>query len=110
MDSNETIGRVTAVLVFGREPLAQAVLSNVLARRTRSKGRRRLCFVGPVQFSNPAKRRIRSVMLPIIDRVLSGLQLPSYNFELSAVNLGAASALDVGVSISGIPGPPLGPS
>lgn len=100
-ESNGTIGRVKAVLVFGREPSTQAVISHVIARRLESRGHVRVRFSGTVQFSHAAKRHIRSTIVPIVDRILSGLQLPSYDFELSAVNLGAASALDVGMTISG---------
>lgn len=100
-DSNETIGRVKTVLVFGRGSAAKAVMSHMLARRIDAHGRWRLRFSGTVQFSPAVKKHIRITIVSLIDRVSSSLQLPQRNFELSAVNLGAASALDVGVRICG---------
>jgi hypothetical protein len=100
-DGKEKIGTVKTVLVFGRDPVAKAVVANVIACRTDSRGRQRVRFTGSVQFSNAAKKHIRSTILSIVDRILSELQLPNRSFEVSAMNLGAASALDVGVRISG---------
>ena len=44
---------------------------------------------------------MENIILPIIDRIIYTLDLDRMNFEISAVNLGAASARDVGIDVSG---------
>jgi predicted ATP-dependent protease len=102
VDGNETIGSVKAVFACGHEPDAKAVTSNVLARRNNTKSRRRVRFAGTAQFSNATKKHIRDTVVPLVDRILSDLQMPNCDFQLSVLNLGAALALDVGLSISGL--------
>jgi len=97
--NTQVIGRAKTALVF-QDDSQRAVISVIIVRR-REPSRRRLCFLGTVEFSKSVKNHIKKVILPIIDRILRKLELPKKNFEISAVNLGAASALDIGVNVSG---------
>ena len=97
----QTIGRAKTVLVFGRSSNQKGVISAVVARRTNLPGKRRLQFSGTVKFSKSVMNHTRRTILPIIDRILAELELERKDFEISAVNIGVASSLDVGVNISG---------
>lgn len=98
----KTIGRTKTVLVFGRGPDQKGLISAVVARRMRFPGRKRLEFDGAVKFSRSVMSHTRRMILPIIDEILARLGLSKKDFAVSAVNLGAASSLDVGVSVSGL--------
>lgn len=97
----QTIGRAKTVLVFGSAGPRKGVISAIVARRVDLPGKQRLHFGGTVKFSRSVMSHIRQTVLPIIDNVVSGLGLEQKDFEISAVNLGAASSLDVGINISG---------
>ena len=96
-----TIGRAKTVLVFGGPDSQKAVISAILARQLEAPGKNRLRFAGAVKFSRSVKSHFRQTILPIIDKVLGGLGQGKKHFEISAVNLGAASSMDVGTSIRG---------
>ncbi len=95
------VGRAKTVLVFGHDDEAVAVLSAVLARAIGDAGGERLVFTGPATFDEKARKHIEAVVLPVVDGILEHMNIPSQRFELSVVNLAAASAEDIGVSISG---------
>ena len=97
----KVIGRATTAFVFGPSNNQKAVISAIVVRRTGRADRERLRYTGAVKFSDTVTGHIQDTILPIIDRILAGLGLPQANFEISAVNLGAASTLDVGINISG---------
>jgi len=61
----------------------------------------RVQFVGTVEFARSVQRHVCDTIVPIVDRILKELAVPTGPFEVSAANLGAASALDVGTSVSG---------
>jgi hypothetical protein len=97
------IGRARTVLVFREDSASRAVLSVVVARVRRGKGRKRVVVRGPGQFEPPVLRHIEEVILPVVNRILECLAIrrrPKL-FDLSVVNLGAASMADVGLSIEG---------
>ena len=98
----QMIGRAKTVLVFGQGNRQKAVISAIVVRmvgQINSDGRLR--FTGNVIFSSSVKDHIKETILPIIDNITNGLGLSPKNFEISAVNLGAASSLDIGMNISG---------
>ena len=97
----QTMGRAKTVLVFGQGEQAKAVLSAIVVCTLDETGTDRLSFTGPVGFADSVRDHIAEIILPIVDRILTCLQLSPKNFEISAVNLGAASARDVGANISG---------
>jgi len=97
----QTIGRAKTVLVFGRGPDQKGMVSAVVARRMKYPGRKRLEFSGTVRFTKSVITHTRRMILPMIDEILVRLRLSGKDFAISAVNLGAASSLDVGVSVSG---------
>lgn len=98
----QTIGRAKTVLVFGQGDRQKAVISAIVVRRVgqiNSDGRLR--FAGNVKFSSSVSDHVKETILPIVDNIINGLSLSPKNFEISAVNLGVASSLDVGMNISG---------
>ena len=99
-ETTQVVGRAKTALVFDGE---KAVISAIVARGIKHRSRkRRLRFCGRVEFTDSVKRHVRKMILPIIDCIVDMLGLTRKDFELSAVNLGAASALDVGVTVSGL--------
>lgn len=99
VEVSQTIGRAKTVLVAHSQ---KAVISAIVVRRIDRAAKRRLRFGGAVTFSDPVRRHMRRILLPIVDNIVGQLGLPEKCFEISGVNLGAASALSVGISISGL--------
>lgn len=99
---SQSIGRAKTVLVFGQGSGQKAVISAILARLAEPAAGERVQFVGPVEFSRPVQKHVRDTIVPIVDRILAELNVPARHYEISAVNLGVASALDVGMKISGL--------
>jgi len=100
-EGKQVIGRVKAVFV-SQDDSEKGVISAIVARRAeRQEGGRRLRFLGTVKFTGPVRKHVRATILPIIDRIVDTLGLSRKNFEISAVNLGVASAQDVGITVSG---------
>ena len=96
----QVIGRAKMSLVSGME---KAVNSEIIVNGMKQQaGGKRLCFIGNVKFSEPVQEHTGNILLPIIDRIVDALDLDLKNFEISAVNLGAASARDVGIDVSGM--------
>jgi len=98
-ESMQVVGRANTVFVFSSKKAAITVI--VVRVIKQPAGGKRLCFCGSVKFSISVKKHIRDIILPIIDRIVDTLGLARQNFEISAVNLGAASAQGVGVTVSG---------
>ncbi|GAG44431.1 unnamed protein product, partial [marine sediment metagenome] len=95
----QVIGRAKMSLVSGME---KAVNSEIVVRRIKQQaGGKRVHFVGHVNFSKDVREHTENILLPIIDRIVDALDLDKMNFEISAVNLGAASARSVGIDVSG---------
>ena len=93
------VGRVRTILVFDQgDPVA--VPATVVATR-RTSSRQRLCQAGPGRFDPKTLRHIRSVVLPVADRVLACLQADESCYDLSIPNMGVASAWDTNVEVSG---------
>lgn len=99
--NTKVIGRANTALVFGHDNNQKAVISAIVVRRAGRADSERLRYTGAVKFFDTVMEHIQDTILPIIDRILEDLGLPQVNFEISAVNLGAASTLDVGINISG---------
>lgn len=96
----QVIGRAKMLLVSGS---GKAVISQIVVRRIKQQaGGKRLRFGGNVKFSEPLQEHMENIILPIIDRIVDKLGLDRKNFEISALNLGAASARDVGIDVSGM--------
>jgi len=96
----QAIGIVNMALVSG---MGKAVISQIVIRRIKQRaGSKRLRFVGKVRFSEAVQEHTKNIILPIIDRIVDTLGLDKENFKISAVNLGAASARDAGIDVSGL--------
>lgn len=97
------IGRARTVLVFQEDSASRAVLSTVVARVRRGNSRKPLVVRGPAQFEPHLLGHIEEVILPLVDRLLERLTVRRRpkSFELSVVNLSAASSADVGLTITG---------
>ena len=96
-------GRVNAVFVFGKGESARAVVSRVIVKIFESghPEENRVRFSGVSMFHEKTADHVRNVVLPCLDRILQDLGIPLPCLDISAVNLGAASTLDVGISVSG---------
>lgn len=57
--------------------------------------------MGPVSFRESTAAHIEQALLPIVDRTLAALGLPTRGFHISVANLGMAATADIGISISG---------
>ena len=101
--NSQVIGRARTVLVSGRGDSQRAVISSIVARRIEPQAAdKRLRFCGSVKFSDSVQEHIRDTILPIVERIVERLELSQSSFEISAVNLAAASTLDMGVKVSGL--------
>jgi len=101
MCNEQVIGRAKTVLVFGQDRDRRGVVSVVVVRGLDEPGGTGIRFTGPVRFARSVKTHVRRVILPIVARIVTGIGLSRQSYEVSAVNIGAASSLDVGVSVSG---------
>jgi len=102
-DERSVIGRARTVLVFGQGDDAKAVVSTVVARVPRRAGRKRLIFSGRAIFASQVIQHLTEDVLPSIDAIVQRL-VPKWkpqSLGVSVINLGAASAADLGLSISG---------
>ena len=97
-------GRANMVMTLSSGEDATAVISSVVARVRNNEIDDRICFTGPATFDEKAVRHIVDVALPIADEICGSLGLPQKRFEVSVVNLGAASINDIGLKISGYSG------
>ena len=100
-NSSSEIGRTKAVVVFNKTDNAIGVVSEIVVRISSDVDVERLIFRGPVYFKERILNHIYSIILPLVDRITEHLNVPSSNFEISIVNLGAASSIDRGIEISG---------
>ena len=102
-----SVGRARTVLAFGEGDAATAVVSTVLSRVRRSPEGGRLLFTGPATFEAKVISHLAQTVLPVVDGIIDlamttrGRTRKPKSFEVSLVNLGAASAGDVGLSVSG---------
>ena len=94
-------GRANTVLVFGHGDGATAVISTVVVRVREKKRGKRVRFTGPATFEKKTAEHIIEVVLPAADNILRALSLPEKYFDISVVNLDAASIMDTGLNISG---------
>ena len=99
--ASQTTGRAKTALVRNDGDADTAVISAVVARTRADQGDERIRFVGPGRFDPDTVERIREALLPIVDRILDVLDLPRHNFEISLMNVGAASSADIGIHVSG---------
>ncbi|WP_309400016.1 hypothetical protein [Cerasicoccus maritimus] len=89
--------RVNAVLVAGD---GTALVTEIIAKVV-SKHRSRITFTGPGVFDHRIKRHIRATVLPLIDSILTELDVSLPCFELSVVNPAVASSMEAAVRVSG---------
>jgi len=95
-----SIGRTNIVLVFGHGNNSTAVITSVTARLSNRNGKERIRFSGPASFDKRTEKHITDVVLTAADTIVSDLGLPKESFDISAVNIGAASINNLGTNIS----------
>ena len=93
--------RTRTVLVFGQLDRPCGLLSAIVAEPSQSSATNRLCFKGSAIFDEPVQIHIQQDLLPLVDRILAGLNVSPTNVALTAENLGAASSMDVGLRVGG---------
>lgn len=98
--SDSMVGRERTVLVSqgDREPVG--VMSHIIAKARYGSGQH-VTYSGSAEFEPSVREHIGSVLLPLVNRVLSLMAQESMNFELSAANVGAASVRNSITSVSG---------
>ena len=102
-DERSIIGRARIALVSGQGDDAQAAASTVVVRERRRVGRTRLIFSGRAVFAPQVIQHLAEDVLPSIDAIAQRL-VPKWkpqSLGVSVINLGATSAADLGLSISG---------
>ncbi len=92
------IGRCRAVLVSN---VGKAITSTIIVKSTVSDNRSKIVFHGEVIFDNALQDHIRNIILPQIKEILLKLLKKEFIFEISALNIGAASSSNSTLSISG---------
>ena len=95
IDAAKSNGRARAVLDFGQDDDAKAVISLIVAHTRDCVDSDRISFVGPVAFEEPSSIHIHDILIPIVDSVLDSLKLGKRSFEISVVNPGAVSVSDL---------------
>lgn len=95
------VGRAKTVLVFGQGNDALALISSVVVRVREKRSGERVRFSGPAAFVEKTCQHIAEVVLPATERILGPLGLSEECFDVSVVNLDAASVKDIGLVISG---------
>jgi len=96
-----SIGRAKIVIVFGDKKDAIAVISSVVVRALDEVCKERMHFSGPVDFDESTTKHIKEMVLPIVDYILTYLDIPIKNYEVSIANISAVSTLEIGLNISG---------
>ncbi|VGO13472.1 hypothetical protein PDESU_02029 [Pontiella desulfatans] len=95
------IGRAKTVLVFENGSAPKAVVTAVIAKAQECDKPDRLTIAGTLRFDLATLRHIEENVLPVVDSICAGLGIGPFGFELSGVNLSAASNADVGIDVSG---------
>lgn len=96
--TEEAIGRAKTVLVSGEGP---ATVTSIIAHTLKNKTSNRLIFSGSVKFEETVQKHLKNTVLPLVDDLLQLLNIPFQSYELSAVNIGAASSIDSGTIVEG---------
>lgn len=94
-------GRANTVLVFDHGKDSTAVITSLGARVCEHEHKERIRFTGTVTFSEKTANHVLKMILPVADSIFNSLAVPEKCFEISAVNIGAASVNDIGLNISG---------
>lgn len=99
--TNAHIGRAKTVLVFGSGDQAQAVMTEISAVTKAFDQDLRIHFAELATFDEPCSNYIQNTILPIIDQIQDQLDLPQKSYELYVSNVGAASLMNVGLTVTG---------
>jgi len=100
-NESTAVGRVKTALVFDQGESGVAVIAGIVAQIRSKPSRKRLSITGPAVFSPEVIQHLNETVLAVVDRITSELESDPKSYELSVVNLGAASASGVGLKISG---------
>lgn len=94
-------GRSRVVLVSHAATEPIAVVTTLVARVTRQEHGPRLAVAGPVHFADDTLQHLHNIVLPAVDQVTSALGIGEQHFELSVVNLAAASIHELAMEVEG---------
>ncbi len=95
------IGRANTALDYGYGKDCRGVISTIIAKVCEQDRSDRIRFKGSSSFDEKAVQHINEVVLPVANNILKALNLPENCYELSVVNLDAASMMGVEIKISG---------
>ena len=99
--AEEAIGRVKTVLV---SPENRAIITTLIAHADQAASSPTLLFQGTVKFEKAVQRHLQETVLKHVCNITDSLKIPLNAFTLSAVNIGAASSSDIGISVNGFSG------
>lgn len=95
-------GRAKTVLVFENDSAPKAVVTAVIAKALKcNHPQDKLTITGTLRFEQATLRHIKENVLPVVHSICASLGIGPLGFELSGINLSAASSSDVGTDISG---------
>jgi len=95
------VGRAKTIIVLDTADSQIGVVSEIFVRTSSDENADRLVYRGPVKFKDSSKKHLKSVVLPIVDRITSNLGNPLKNYEISIKNIGATALAGIGIEISG---------
>ena len=96
-----SIGRARTVLAFKIANDIKTVISSVVAHTREYSNGERVSFTGSVTFEKSVIEHANDALITIVDNILDSLGLTKKNFEISVVNPGGVSVVDLGARISG---------
>ncbi|MBI1390117.1 MAG: hypothetical protein GC154_16875 [bacterium] len=99
--SAPSIGRARAALVFGSGEQTRAVLTGVIATTSEYDPERPVWLGEIANFDERCRSHILETILPILNRLLFLMGISPRTFSLSIANLGAASLMDRGLTVTG---------
>jgi hypothetical protein len=98
---NKIVGETKTVLVCHSVDNPVAFVTQLKAVWLPGQEGTHIDFVGPLGFDSQARQHLQDCVLPIVDGIRQAFGLPNGYFQLSGSNLGAASARDAGLDVTG---------
>ena len=93
--------KTKGILAWDQSGTVRAVVCDVVVKACPGNGRERVHWIGPVVPDHDVQAHALDVLIPVVDAVCQGVGVIPPSFEVSAANLGAASAHDLGVRVTG---------
>lgn len=99
--ASSVIGTSGAALILLAGKERRAIITSIHANALEHKRVDRITFVGPVVLNAESRRQVETVVVGLVDRILSSLGLAARDFEVSIANPDVSAILDTGLEITG---------